>query len=93
MTAFARDILHAVRGLWRTPGFTFVAIATLALGIGSNTAVYTVVRGVLLSPLPYADADRLVDRNVCEIGRGACSVDDQTVAQDEVVSHRPQSPR
>lgn len=60
MTAFLRDLRHAARGLVRTPGFTAIALVTLALGIGSNTAVYTVVRGVLLEPLPYADADRLV---------------------------------
>jgi hypothetical protein len=52
MDAFYQDLKHAWRGLLRTPGFTAIAIATLALGIGSNTAVFTVVRGVLFSPLP-----------------------------------------
>lgn len=60
MQAFFQDLKHAGRGLWRTPGFTAVAIATLALGIGSNTAVYTVVRGVLFTPLPYVESDELV---------------------------------
>jgi predicted permease len=51
---------HAVRALWRRPGFTAAAVLTLALGVGATTAIFSVVYGVLLKPLPYPDADRLV---------------------------------
>ena len=54
-----QDLRHAARRLMRRPGFAAAAILTLALGIGANVAIYTVVRAVLLEPLPYADSDRL----------------------------------
>ena len=55
-----RDIHYAVRNLGKTPGFAVVAILTIALGIGATTAVFTVVNGVLIKPLPYPDPDSLV---------------------------------
>ena len=55
-----RDACYGLRGLWRNPGFTVVAILTLAIGIGATTAVFSVVDGILIKPLPYPDADRLV---------------------------------
>ena len=60
MDTLRKDLVHAFRSLWKNPGYTAVTIVTLALGIGANTAIFSVINGVILKPLPYPDPERLV---------------------------------
>lgn len=60
MDEFIKDIRYGLRTLVRSPGFALVTILTLGLGIGANTAIFSLINGVLLKPLPWANADRLV---------------------------------
>ena len=60
MQSFLNDVRYGFRMLLKNPGFTAVVIITLALGIGANTAIFSVVNAVLLQPLPFKDQDRLV---------------------------------
>ena len=65
-----RDVKQGVRLLRRAPGFSVVAVVPLALGIGANTAIFTVAYSVLLKPLPYTSPDELVIVNESNISRG-----------------------
>jgi putative ABC transport system permease protein len=69
-----QDLLYAARTLRKSPSFTFVAVLTLALGIGANTAIFSVVYGVLLQPLPYRDAASLILLNETTPRVGTVSV-------------------
>ena len=60
LETLVRNVQHASRLLWQAPGFTLAAVATLALGIGANTAIFSLIKTVMLEPLPYSDPDRLV---------------------------------
>jgi predicted permease len=79
LESLARDLRISLRTLRRTPGFTIIAIVVMALGIGANVALFTVVRGVLLKPLPFEDPDRLVMLY-------ECCLDENDTAGHNVVS-------
>jgi predicted permease len=60
MKTLSQNVCYTFRMMWKNPGFTLVAVITLALGIGANTAIFSVIYASLLAPMPYPDADRLM---------------------------------
>jgi predicted permease len=74
METLLQDVRYALRTLGKAPGFTCVALLTLGLGIGANTAIFSIVDGVLVRPLPYADPSRLIALNETTAKVGTVSV-------------------
>src|SRR5579872_6267391 len=86
--SLVKDLLFAWRTLRRNPGFALTAIATLALGVAVNTTIFSLVNGVLLRPLPYRDAGRLVllwttnpQQNAFERSTGLLNIQDWRAAR------------
>src|SRR5690606_13618943 len=75
VTTFLHDLRFSVRSLLKAPGFTAIAVLTLMIGIGGTTAIFSVVNGVLLRPLPYPEPDEVMQiRHVGETGGSQISV-------------------
>src|SRR5260370_32241602 len=74
MESLARDLRSSIRGLLKTPGFSIVALGTLALGIGANTTIFSIVNTVLLKALPYPNGDRLVILDEYRLQHGSRTV-------------------
>jgi putative ABC transport system permease protein len=86
MRELIQDIRYALRTLAKTPAFTALAVVTIALGVGANTAVFSMVNGVLLRRLPYAGNERLI-----HITQPAATTDDAAFSVPEIVDYRQQA--
>ena len=101
MDTLLRDLRYAVRALARQRGFTLTAVATLALGIGANTAMFSIVNGLLLRPLPYPDAGAIVRigealagqarSNVFLTNRSMLLLQDEAESFEQLAAYRPRS--
>ena len=88
MTDLMRDVRHATRRLVRTPMFTLATLLTLALGIGANVAIFSIVNTVLLKPLPFHEADRLV--GLWQTAPGV-DIDDLNASLADYITYREES--
>jgi len=91
LAAAVRDLRHATRALARSRAFSLVAVLTLGLGIGAATAMYTVVDGVLLRPLPFPDADRVVSIWTRFLPESGYNFDRFSLSGPELLDYRTQS--
>src|SRR5262245_50291428 len=90
LETWLRDFTHAARSLGRAPGFTPIVVATLALAIGVNAAIFSVVNAVLLHPLPFAHADRLV--HIASTAPGTDQPEEFGVPDELYVEYRESAP-
>src|SRR5687767_6479966 len=84
----ATDLQRTLRSLWKSPGFSLAVILTLALGIGANTAMFTLLRGTMLRPLPNREGERLVYLRQAAPGAGQ---DNVLFSVPEIIDYRTAS--
>ena len=85
------DLRLALRQLWKNPGFTLVAVLALGLGIGANTAIFSVVNAVLLKPLPFPEPERLVAVTATDTRVGGATTSRGSVSYPDFFDFRAQS--